>query len=129
MQLIVRDKPTLKGNRLGYANKGIYNLTEKVSADDYTWYKLNNSIYAPNKDNWVVEHKAKIKEEIIEKPSDPVIEEPIEKEEPIIVEPPKEEPIEELPEIEKPIEIEKPNFLEVIKDLIKWFIGLFRKEK
>ena len=89
LQLIARDKPTLKGNRLGYANKGIYNLTEKTTADGYVWYKLNNGIYAPSKDNWVVEHKAK------EKPIEPpIIEEPI-VEEPIIEKPiiPEEEPI------------------------------------
>lgn len=104
-QLIVRDKPTLKGDRLGYANKGIYNLTEKTSADGYTWYKLNDGIYAPSKDKWIVE--LEVKEPIV-----PEIEEPKEDTEEPIVEP-----------------IKKLNFLEVIKDLIKWFIGLFRKEK
>lgn len=112
-QLIVRDKPTLKGDRLGYANKGIYNLTEKTSADGYTWYKLNDGIYAPSKDKWIVE--LEVKEPIVSPKEEPIIPEIEEK---------KEDPEEPIVE-----PIKKLNFLEVIKELIKWFINIFKKEK
>lgn len=110
-QLIVRDSPSLNGNRLGYANLGIYDFLGKSTDENYTWYKLND-LYAPSKDKWIVELEVK------EEPKPP-IEEPIE--EPII------EPIEE--EEEEPI-IEEPklDFLKVIKELLLWFKNLFKRK-
>lgn len=49
--LNVRNTPSLKGTRLGYANTGIYNVLNKVIADNYTWYEIeSNKWVAYNKD-------------------------------------------------------------------------------
>lgn len=44
--LNVRNKPSLKGTRLGYATPGIYNILQEALADDYTWYEIE-------KDKWI----------------------------------------------------------------------------
>ncbi len=49
--LNVRNTPSLKGTRLGYANTGIYNVLNKATADNYIWYEIeSNKWVAYNKD-------------------------------------------------------------------------------
>lgn len=40
--LRARKEPNLKGEVLGYVNKGIYNVKEFVRADGYIWYKIED---------------------------------------------------------------------------------------
>jgi hypothetical protein len=40
--LRARKEPSLKGEVLGYVNKGIYNVGESVRADGYIWYKIED---------------------------------------------------------------------------------------
>ncbi len=48
--LNVRTKPSLKGDILGFANTGIYNIIGKATADGYTWYEIE-------KDKWIAYNK------------------------------------------------------------------------
>lgn len=128
--LIARDKPSLNGVRKGYANLGIYNKTDVIVADGYTWYKLNNGLYAPSKDNWITELPKKaptpIIEPIIDKPSEPILK-PIEpslpNEPPIIIEIP-------IVEEDKPVEGNDPKLtiwqriIELIIKIIKILKGV-----
>lgn len=40
MFLNCRNKPTLKGERLGFLDEGYYNVSEMTEADGYVWYKI-----------------------------------------------------------------------------------------
>ena len=40
--LRARKAPNLKGEFLGYVNRGIYNVGESVRADGYIWYKIDD---------------------------------------------------------------------------------------
>lgn len=48
--LNVRKKPSLKGETLGFATVGIYNILSKANADNYTWYEIE-------KDKWIAYNK------------------------------------------------------------------------
>ena len=47
-----RDKPTLSGKRLGFVNKGIYNILSKAEADGYTWYQIENNLWVAYNKDW-----------------------------------------------------------------------------
>jgi hypothetical protein len=40
MFLNCRNKPTLKGERLGFLDEGYYNVSEMTEADGYVWYRI-----------------------------------------------------------------------------------------
>lgn len=53
--LRARKSPSLSGDILGYANKGIYNCTDRAGADGYNWFKTDQNFWvaqSPNGD-WV----------------------------------------------------------------------------
>ena len=51
----VRDYPsTTYGNKIGLVHKGYsYNVYEKEYNDNYTWYKIGDSMWIPNDGSWV----------------------------------------------------------------------------
>ena len=53
-QLRVRKEPNLKGEVLGYAKKGFYNVLNQKESDGYLWYEIgtNQWIAANEKDGW-----------------------------------------------------------------------------
>lgn len=72
-QLRVRKEPSLKGEVLGYANLGFYNVLDKKETDDYLWVKIAEGqwIATNETDGWtklysVTDYK-KLYEESLEK--------------------------------------------------------------
>jgi len=62
--LRARKEPSLNGAILGYINKGFYDIQDKVNADNYDWYKVQDMWIAYSK-NWenIYKHE-ETKEEI-----------------------------------------------------------------
>ena len=63
--LRAREKPSLKGNVIGFANRGYYNCTGKEEADGYTWFHAETDVdsfwVAQSKDgDWVTFLPAKV---------------------------------------------------------------------
>lgn len=60
--LRIRTKPSLKGDIVGYVQKGYYNVLDIKEADGYTWYKLDkdrwcanvSTIYLPSEDTDII---------------------------------------------------------------------------
>lgn len=52
--LRVRLSPSTKGEVLGIAKKGIYNILEIVNADGYTWYRIADSQWIAYNPEWEV---------------------------------------------------------------------------
>ena len=50
--LNVRTEPNLKGNRIGYAKKGYYNVLDKKANDGYTWLKIADDQYIAYNSDW-----------------------------------------------------------------------------
>ncbi len=47
-----RKTPSLKGERLGYVNVGIYNIIGKAEADNYTWYEIEKDLWIAYNKDW-----------------------------------------------------------------------------
>lgn len=62
--LRARKEPSLNGAILGYINKGFYDIQEKVNADNYDWYKVQDMWIAYNKDWENIYTHEETKEEI-----------------------------------------------------------------
>lgn len=52
--LNVRTKPSIHGDSLGYATKGIYNILDVGKAGDYTWYEIEKDKWVAYSDKWAV---------------------------------------------------------------------------
>ena len=50
--LNARNKPSLKGTRLGYITPGIYNILQEALADGYTWYEVEKNIWIAYNKEW-----------------------------------------------------------------------------
>ena len=50
--LNARDKATTSGKRLGYINKGIYNILNTTTADGYTWFEVEPSVWIAYNEEW-----------------------------------------------------------------------------
>lgn len=50
--LNARDKGTTTGKRLGYINKGIYNILNIKTADGYTWYQVEQNVWIAYNKEW-----------------------------------------------------------------------------
>jgi len=50
--LNARKIPSLKGERLGYINVGIYNIIGKTSADGYMWYNVEKDLWIAYNEEW-----------------------------------------------------------------------------
>ena len=62
--LRARKAPSLNGEILGYINMGYYDIQDKTTADNYTWYKVQDMWIAYNKDWEDILPHAETKEEI-----------------------------------------------------------------
>lgn len=51
--LNARISPSLSSEKLGYVNRGIYNIIDSIEKEGYTWVKIDNFWIATNSD-WVV---------------------------------------------------------------------------
>lgn len=51
--LNARISPSLSSEKLGYVNRGIYNIVDSIEKEGYTWVKIDNFWIATNSD-WVV---------------------------------------------------------------------------
>lgn len=70
--LNVRQEASLKSEKLGYIQKGIYNYSNIVTADGYQWYQIENGWIAYN-ESWIHIYPKQENEEIIpELPSEEV---------------------------------------------------------
>lgn len=107
----LRARKTPNGEVLGYINKGIYNIAKSQQEGDYLWFEVEPNIWIAYNDKWAILYEPKKQEEIIEE----VIEEVEQEEKPIT-------PIEE--EIIKP---EKLNIFQVIFEIIKKILEIFKK--
>lgn len=47
-----RKAPSLKGERLGYVNVGIYNILQEALADGYTWYEIEKDLWIAYNPEW-----------------------------------------------------------------------------
>lgn len=103
--LRARNKPN--GAILGYINKGIYNILERVINGEYEWFKVENDVWIAYSENW-----SKLYEKEIE--TTPPTEPPTE----INTETPT-QPIEEQPVEESPI-------TKIIKKIISLLKRIFR---
>ena len=52
--LNVRTKPSIYGDSLGFATKGIYNVLDVGKAGDYTWYEIEQDKWVAYSDKWAV---------------------------------------------------------------------------
>lgn len=50
--LNVRTKPSIYGDRLGYATQGIYNVLDVGKAGDYVWYEIEPDMWIAFSDKW-----------------------------------------------------------------------------
>lgn len=50
--LNVRKTPSLKGQILGFATVGIYNILNKAEADNYTWYEIEKDKWIAYNEEW-----------------------------------------------------------------------------
>ena len=50
--LNARNKGTTSGKRLGYINKGIYNILNTTTADGYTWFEVEPSVWIAYNEEW-----------------------------------------------------------------------------
>lgn len=50
--LNVRTKPSIHGDRLGYATQGIYNILDVGKAGDFTWYEIENDMWIAFSEKW-----------------------------------------------------------------------------
>ena len=50
--LNVRTKPSIHGDSLGYATKGIYNIHDVGKAGDYTWYEIEPDRWVAFSEKW-----------------------------------------------------------------------------
>ena len=50
--LNARDKGTTSGKRLGYINKGVYNILGETAADGYTWFEVEPNIWIAYNEEW-----------------------------------------------------------------------------
>lgn len=50
--LNARDKATTSGTRLGYINKGIYNILNTATADGYVWYEVEQNVWIAYNEEW-----------------------------------------------------------------------------
>jgi hypothetical protein len=50
--LNVRTKPSIHGDSLGYATKGIYNIHDVGKAGDYTWYEIEPDKWIAFSEKW-----------------------------------------------------------------------------
>ena len=51
-ELNVRTSPGLDGQKIGFANPGLYNYFESVDADGYTWYRISDNNWIASSDEW-----------------------------------------------------------------------------
>lgn len=51
-ELNARDKASLKGDRLGFMNTGIYNILSSAKADGYTWYQVEKNVWIAYNKEW-----------------------------------------------------------------------------
>lgn len=51
-QLRVRTEPNLKGQILGFAKRGFYNVYEQKEADGYVWFKIADNQWIATNDGW-----------------------------------------------------------------------------
>ena len=61
--LNARDKGTTSGKRLGYINKGIYNILNETTADGYTWFEVEPNIWIAYNEEWETLYPRKETEE------------------------------------------------------------------
>lgn len=114
----LRARKTANGEILGYINKGLYNPISSVYEGDYIWYQVEPNIWIAYSEKWAKIYEPKIIEEPIqEEIIEEVIEEIEEEEKPPLI-----TPIEE--EIIKP---EKLNIFQVIFEIIKKILEIFKK--
>lgn len=52
--LNVRTKPSIYGDSLGFATKGIYNVLDVGKAGDYQWYEIEQDKWVAYSDKWAV---------------------------------------------------------------------------
>lgn len=52
--LNVRTRPSIYGDRLGYATKGIYNVHDVAKAGDYTWYEIEEDKWVAYSEKWAL---------------------------------------------------------------------------
>ena len=68
-QLRIRETPSLNGNQLFIADKGIYNVIQSKEADNYVWYEIEKDRWiATNEGNWTIDYPKKLEptqEEVI----------------------------------------------------------------
>ena len=64
--LRVRATPSINGEILGKATKGLYDYYEMASADDYTWFKIADNQWIAFNEEWETVYHAKEKEEFIQ---------------------------------------------------------------
>ena len=68
-QLRIRETPSLNGNQLFIATKGIYNVIQTKEADGYVWYEIETDRWIATKDgSWTIDKpitKVPTQEEII----------------------------------------------------------------
>lgn len=50
--LNARGQATLSGNRLGFINKGIYNILKTTTADGYVWYEVEENMWIAYNEEW-----------------------------------------------------------------------------
>ena len=79
--LRARNKPN--GAILGYINKGIYNVLERVINGEYEWFKVENDIWIAYNNNWGKLYEKEIEtapltEPPTETPTQPIEEQPVE---------------------------------------------------
>lgn len=60
-QLRIRETPSLNGNQLFIADKGIYNVIQSKEADNYVWYEIEKDRWiATNEGNWTINYPVTI---------------------------------------------------------------------
>lgn len=52
--LNVRTKPSVYGDSLGFATKGIYNVLDVGKAGDYTWYEIEKDKWVAYSEKWAI---------------------------------------------------------------------------
>lgn len=58
--LNARNKATTSGDRLGYVNKGIYNVLSRKSADGYSWCEIESGVFCAEKEGDWTKFYAKV---------------------------------------------------------------------